>query len=165
MEIVYCIDTSSLIEMKDKYPMDVNTFKPLWVNTEKLIKDDRLIAPLDVKKEIEKGDDELSKWAKNKKKLFVSPDKKQLEKVKEILKNYPFLADSGKPGLSKADPWLIALAVERNTEEQQKLDFSRNRFIVVTEESKINPNKIPAVCKNYGIECINLIELFRKEKW
>jgi len=162
---IYCIDTSSLIEMKERYPMDVNTFKPLWVNMEKLIKDDRLIAPLEVRKEIEKGDDELKKWVKNKKKLFVRPDKKQLEKAKEILKNYPFLADSGKPDLVKADPWLITLAIERNNEEQDKLDFSSNEFIVVTEESKTNPNKIPAVCRNYGIECINLIELFRREKW
>jgi hypothetical protein len=162
MEIVYCIDTSSLIEMKDKYPMDV--FKSLWTNMERLIKDGRLIAPVDVREEIKQGDDELKKWVKSKKKLFVKHDKRQMERVKDVLKDYPFLAKSEKPGVSNADPWLIALSVVKNDKEREEL-FQGNKYIVVTEESKMKPNKIPAVCRNYNIECINLLELFRKEVW
>jgi hypothetical protein len=161
MEIVYCIDTSSLIEMKDKYPMDV--FKSLWTNMERLIKDGRLIAPVDVGEEIKQGDDELKKWVKSQKKLFVKHDKRQMERVKDVLKDYPFLAKSEKPGVSNADPWLIALSVVKNDKEKEEL-FQR-KYIVVTEESKMKPNRIPAVCRNYNIECINLLELFRKEGW
>jgi len=161
---VYCIDTSSLIEMKDKYPQDVTLFEKVWENMDNLCKENRLIAPVKVLKEIEQGDDELKKWAKGKvKKIFVKPDKKQSEKIKEILAKYSFLANSEKPG-PNADAWLIAVALVKK-EEEKGLLFSDKKYIVVTEESKTRKDRIPSVCGTYNIECINLIELFRKEGW
>jgi len=56
---IYIIDTSSLIEMKNRYPK--KNFPSLWEKVEELISKNRLISPLEVRKEIEKGDDELSK--------------------------------------------------------------------------------------------------------
>lgn len=163
---IYCIDTSSLIEIKDRYPQDVTMFKKVWNNIENLYKTKRLIAPIEVLKEIEQGDDELKRWTKGKK-IFVKPDKKQGEKIKEILEKYPFLANSEKPG-PNADPWIIALAIVKNEEEKGQL-FSDKKYIgeyiVVTEESKTRKDRIPSVCKNYNIECVNLIELFRREGW
>lgn len=163
---IYCIDTSSLIEMKDKYPQDVTLFKKLWNNMDELCRKNRLIAPIEVLKEIEQGDDELKRWAKAKeKKIFVKPDKKQSEKMKEILAKYSFLANPEKPG-PNADPWLIAIAIVKNEEEKKSPSlFGDKKYIVATEESKTRKNKMPFVCKIYNIECINLIELFRKEKW
>lgn len=161
---IYCIDTSSLIEMKDKYPQDVTLFKKVWNNMDNLCKKHRLIAPIEVLKEIEQVDDELKRWAKIKrKKIFVKPDKKQSEKIKEILAQHPFLAGSGKPG-PNADPWLIALAIIKNEEEKEQL-FSGKKYIVVTEETKTRRNRIPSVCETYNIECINLLELFKREGW
>lgn len=159
---IYCIDTSSLIEMKDKYPKD--TFPSVWQNMERLCKEGRLIAPIEVKKEIEQVDDELKRWSKGKekKKIFIKQDEKQTERMKEILAKYPFLAKYDKLG-PNADPWLIALAIEKNNEGQKEL--FQNRCIVVTEESKMRKERIPIVCKDYNIECINLIELFRREGW
>ena len=61
---IYIIDTSSLIEMKERYPK--NNFPTLWNKVEKLIQDERLITHIEVKKEIEKGDDELKEWIKKK---------------------------------------------------------------------------------------------------
>ncbi|MHA2611536.1 MAG: DUF4411 family protein [bacterium JZ-2024 1] len=156
----YCIDTSSLIEMKDKYPRDI--FRGVWQNIEKLCKDRRIISPIEVLKEIEQVDDELKKWARKMKKIFIKPNEEQSEKLKEILKSYPSLAKFEKEG-PNADPWIIALAIQKAV-EAQKILFS-DEYIVVTEESKNKPNKIPSVCRNYGIECITLIELFRKEGW
>lgn len=161
---IYCIDTSSLIEMKDKYPQDVTLFKKVWENMDNLCKELRLIAPVEVLKEIEQGDDELKRWAKGKgKKIFVKPDKRQSEKMKEILTKYSFLAHYEKSG-PNADPWLIALAIVKNEEEKEKL-FPDKKYIVVTEESKTRKERVPFACKAYNIECINLIELFRKEGW
>lgn len=157
---IYCIDTSSLIEMKDKYPQD--TFPSVWQKMDKLYTEGRLIAPSEVRKEIEQGDDELKRWTKGKRKMFIKPNEPQFVIVSEILKKYPFLAKPEKTG-PNADPWLIALAIEKNGEERKRL--FPNKYIVVTEESKTRNDRIPAVCKNYGIECINLIELFRKEGW
>jgi len=159
---IYIIDTSSLIEMKDKYPKDVSIFKPVWNNIEKLFREGRLIMPVEVLKEIEQGDDELKRWAKSKRKIFVKPNKFQFAKMSEILRSFPFLAKPEKHG-PNADPWIIALAVAKNDEKQKEL--FPNRYIVVTEESKIRQDRIPAVCRNYNIECINLIELFMRERW
>ena len=104
------------------------------------------------------------KWAKEEgKKIFVKPDKKQSEKMKEILTKYSFLANYEKPG-PNADPWLIALAIVRNEEEKGQL-FPDKKYIVVTEESKTRKDRIPFICKTYNVDCINLIELFRKEGW
>jgi hypothetical protein len=146
--------------MKDKYPED--TFPTVWENIEKLCKEDRLIAPVEVKKEIEQGDDDLKRWAKSNKKIFIAPNESQCAKVREVLRDFPFLARPNKPG-PQADPWLIALAIVKR-EEQQKTLFPNN-YIVVTEESKFKKDRIPAVCRKYNIECISLIELFRKEGW
>lgn len=148
--------------MKDKYPRDVSLFKPVWENVEKLCREGRLITSVEVLKEIGQGDDELKRWAKSKREIFIKQNKSQFAKISELLNKFPFLAKPEKPG-PNADPWVIALAVEKNREEQK--DLFPKKHIVVTEESKTKINKIPAVCKNYDIECINLIELFRREGW
>ncbi len=59
-------------------------------------------------------------------------------------------------GESGGDPWVIALA--------QDLP---NGIVVTQEKKSRNPDKpkIPNVCDNLGIECIDLIGLFRKEDW
>jgi len=109
---------------------------------EDLCKSRRLIAPFEVFKEIEEGDDELKVWAKQNKNIFIKPDGKQTEIVRKILKNHPYLAKSQKIG-PNADPWIIALAIRENEKTQQTL--FPNVYIVVTEESKTKPQKIPNV--------------------
>jgi len=163
VNIIYCIDTSSLIELKEKYPQTI--FTNLWNNIDELIQKGRIIAPVEVKKEIEKGDDELKSWVKNKRrnKMFIKPDKFQFEKAKEILSKYTFLAKSDKVDDVNADPWLISLVVKKLDEEKEIL--FKNQYIIVTEESQIRSNRIPTVCKQINIECINLIKMFEQEGW
>lgn len=153
---IYIIDASSLIEMKDKYPE--NTFPSVWKKMDELYKERRLIAPAEVKDEL--LDDELKKWIKNKKKMFIKPDEEQIKMVKEILSKFRFLAKPEKPEGPNADPWLIALAVVLKNKS-----LFPEEYIIVTEESKFRPNKIPAVAKHYNIESINLKELFQREGW
>jgi len=162
---IYIIDTSSLIEMKERYPK--KNFPTLWNKVEKLIQDERLITHIEVKKEIEKGDDELKEWIKKKniKKMFIKPDKNQIEKVQEILKKYPFLAKADKPEEPNADPWLIALAIVKKEKEIRLVIGKRNNYIIVTEESSRKIHRIPRVCKEIGIECIKFIELVKREGW
>ncbi|MCX7987876.1 MAG: DUF4411 family protein [Thermodesulfovibrio sp.] len=161
-QCIYIGDTSSLIEMKNRYPPDV--FSQLWEKMDELYNNGRLVAPLEVKKEIEKGDDDLVKWIENKKKMFIKPDKFQSKKVKEILKDFPFLAKAEETGLN-ADPWIIALAIQEKQNIQEQLNFYEKEVFILTEESKSNPKRIPSVAQKYGIECVNIIELFRKEGW
>jgi len=158
--IIYVMDTSSLIKMKEQYPRA--TFPSVWRKLEDLCKSGRLIAPLEVLKEIEEGDDELKVWAKKVKNIFIKPDKRQTEIVKDILSKHSYLAKPQKTG-PNADPWIIALAIRENEKTQQTL--FPNVYIVVTEESKTKPQKIPGVCRDYGIDCINILELFEREGW
>ena len=149
--------------MKERYPK--KNFPTLWKKVEELIQLRRIIAPEGVKKEIEKGDDELKEWIKDKniKKMFIKPDENQIKNVKKILKEYLFLAKADKPEEPNADPWLIALAIVKKEEESKQL--IRNTYIIVTEESPGKIHRIPWVCKEIGIECIKFIGLIQRERW
>jgi hypothetical protein len=123
-----------------------------------------LIAPEEVKEEL--LDNELKKWIRNKKKMFIKPDEEQIKMVKDILKKFPFLAKLEKLGGPNADPWIIALAIIlKNKKDQTLFPEEYDEYIILTEESKNKPNRIPAVAEQYGIESINLRELFQKEGW
>ena len=159
----YVIDSSSLIELNRRYPIDV--FPTLWKNVEDLINDGYLISHKEVFKEISVMDDSLNKWAKKQKRLFRELDEKQMEIVREILKKYPSLAKSDNESAA-ADPFVIALAVEMGSDPQKTLTSSVKGRIIVTEERlRGNRVRIPFVCKEYNLECINIIEMCRVEGW
>lgn len=121
-----------------------------------------MIAPKEVREEIRQGDDELVPWAKGRKTMFKAPDKEQLECVKEIEAIFPSLVDPSKQ-TPQADPFVVALAHCGTKAEVSSL-FQRKR-IVVTEERRTRPHGIPQVCAHYNIECISLMDLFRREGW
>lgn len=158
LENKYIIDSCSLIDLKIKYPADV--FPGIWDKIDDLIVSNRLIAPEEVFNEIENGDDELVPWAKKRKDIFVSPDRKQIELLKEILEKYPFLGHYEKEG-PNADPWIIALARAKN----EFPTLIPAQYVVVTEESQLRRSRIPFVCNEYQIKCINVIQLFKEEGW
>jgi len=159
----YVIDSSSLIELNVKYPIDV--FPSLWKKIESLINHGVLIAPKEVLKEISVFDDSLKKWAMKQKKLFKDLTENQIKIVIEILRKYPSLAkpDSELPA---ADPFIIALAIELERSPQKTLTPSVKKRIIVTEERLRGQRvRIPLVCKEYGIECITIIDMCRIEGW
>ena len=53
-----------------------------------MIRNGELIAPLEVYKEIEIGQDEIYEWCKNNKKMFNDVDECQGQKLKDIKKQY-----------------------------------------------------------------------------
>jgi hypothetical protein len=159
----YVVDTSSLIEMKTKYPFDV--FPGIWQRTERLIERDLLVAPTEVLKELLPKDDSLAKWAKKNRRMFRQLDVYQIEKAREIVNEFPKIAKSDSE-VAAADPFVIALAIELQESPQQILGTAVKKNIVVTEEKmRGNEIRIPLICKKYGVDCINAIELFRKEGW
>ncbi len=159
----YVIDSSSLIELNRRYPIDV--FPTLWKNVETLISKGQLISHREVLKEISLMDDSLKKWAKKQKKFFKKLDERQMEIVREILRKYPSLAKSDNE-TAAADPFVIALAVEMGSAPQKTLfQTVKGRIIVTEEKLRGNKVKIPFVCKEYNIECINIIEMCRVEGW
>jgi hypothetical protein len=156
----YIIDTSSLVKLNRNNPLDV--FPSIWKNLEKLVLNNQLIAPKEVLNEIIQNDDQLTKWAKNQKGMFIEPTEKQIGFVKDILKEYPSILDIDRK--NDADPWVIALALEMMTDPQKKL-FSIKRIVVTEEKLRGNKIKIPFICENKSIESIDIITLFRIEGW
>lgn len=104
----WCIDTSALIEPWVRlYPPDV--FQPVWDALAQMAQEGLIVAPVEVKLELERQKDDLYEWACGLHGLFVDPDREQLEKLAEIVQGHDGLV---KPNSMKsaADPWVIALA-------------------------------------------------------
>jgi len=161
---IYCIDSSVWIKIKDEYPIDI--FPSLWSNIIDLINKNRVITPKEVINEI--FDEEILIWIKDYEDLFVIDlNAKQIEKVKDVVRNFPDIVDYEKER-PDADPFIIGLVLARKEEESTSLITINNVYIVVTDESPTKRGyrkKIPYVCSQYGIECINLFQFFRREGW
>lgn len=152
-ELVYVVDTSALVDLPILYPRAV--FDGLWTSLEQLIADQRLIAPHEVYRELGKKDDEVFKWVKRHKAMFVDLGAAQQALLREILGAFPNWIDreTDKP---VADPLVIALARSGSTP----------RCVVAHE----NPGgkgatRIPNVCQQYGIDYVKLAEMSVREGW
>ena len=125
------------------------------------IKTGEIISPRQVMEEINKKDDELRKWLQDKKdrKTFVpklSTDEKQKNEnnALNIVKEYPKILK--RQGKMEADPYVIALAQ------------LRNGTVVTTERDNHrlgDKHKIPAVCRDLKIKCINPMQHIKERGW
>jgi hypothetical protein len=150
--VSYCIDTSALIAAwSERYP--IRRFKPFWDKMDGLAASQRLVAPEDVRREIQKKADGLYKWVNERKPMFVELEESVQQSARDILRDYPWLLKNV-PGKSPADPFVIALAKVRG-------------LVVVTEEGRGSTKKpkIPDVCEAVGIHCVNLLGLLEEEDW
>jgi len=159
-EFVYIIDSSSLIALNKTNPMYI--FPSTWKRIEGLVHQNRLLAPREVLDEITRFDDVLAEWGKGHPRIFVDPTSQQIKMVKEILNKYPSLIERGKQ--FSADPWVIALAVELIRNDQSTL-VEVKRIVVTEEKLRGNRIRIPYVCKEYNVEAIDVLDMFRREGW
>lgn len=147
---IYVIDTCSLTKMRHTYPEDV--FPKAWEKLNELVSSGTLISAEDVYEELCAFDDEIFQWAAKNNEIFHPLDYDVQREAIKLLEKYPTLLDL-KKNKSSGDPFIIATAKLYNC-------------ILVTEEKPSNsPSrvKIPDVCQEIGIECISLIEMFRRE--
>lgn len=159
---VYCIDTSSLIECNLKYPE--SNFPGLWKRLRQLVDDDRLITTRQVRRELKSKADQAAVWVKDNKRMVRTPTDEEWIKAQEVRDEFPKLVDPEKEK-EDADPFLIGLAlVER--EKAQAWGWNVE-YVVVSEEStkRRGKDKIPTVCKHYGLRCIRLLQLIQEEGW
>jgi hypothetical protein len=157
----YCIDTSALIDLKNRYPQKV--FPGLWRRMEQLVHDERLIAPSDVYEELIRGDDEISRWAKQYKSMFRRQDAHLIREAKEVVRQAPSLNDPNKIG-AHADPFVVALARIDHQYGQSQL-FQYSCIVVSHEAESKGRRKIADACRHFGLECITLPTLFAREGW
>jgi len=151
----YCLDTNFFIEAWNKYysPEFCSSY---WNIIDDLAKKGIVFIPQEVKKEIDKGDDNLKNWLKDKK-YFVKPitEKVQLclKKIYNQNPNHKYLSNNVK-NRSIADPWVIAHAMAEEA-------------TVVTKEylsNSSNPQKIkiPDVCENMNIPWIDDFDFIKE---
>ena len=152
---MFVIDTSSILQAwKRDYPPD--TFPTLWQKIEQLAAQGVLIAPSEVLLELERGGDEIYRWARGQASLFVEPDEEVQGIVGEIVDRWPaFVPDDSHDGVW-ADPYVVALAAVRSG--------SAVTGEVAASLAARRP-KIPNICQAMGIPCSNLLGLLRSRGW
>lgn len=103
----YSIDTSAILDgWRRHYPRDV--FPEIWRRSEALIRKGDLRATEEVKRELEKKNDDALAWARQQEALFVPIDDLVQDAVSEILVEHERLIDTRR-GRSGADPFVIRL--------------------------------------------------------
>jgi Domain of unknown function (DUF4411) len=149
---IYSIDSSALIHGWRRVYRPKN-FGIVWDHLGVLAEEGRLRASIEVLNELQRKEDELLVWCKDRKeKLFVEIDDDIQTHLSRIMGNHPRLVDTVK-GRSSADPFVIALAATMNPS-----------MIVVTEEYE-GKTRIPDVCIAESIEYCRLADLIERENW
>lgn len=148
---VYCLDSNVLIQAWQKYYSPV-ICPSYWDVLNNLGVQNRIFIPRIVFEEITRTEDALSKWIKTSNIPVLEINSGVAQCLKEIYATNPyhkFLVDNTKQR-SLADPWVIASAMSEDA-------------CVVTKEEKITAAntdriKIPNVCENMHVRCINDFE-------
>src|SRR5882672_3723032 len=142
----YCIDTSGWLDGWVRYyPPDV--FPTLWSNLDKLIDAQEIISSEEVYVELAQKDDELHDWVQHRKHMLLPLTEEIQRQVASLLGEYPRLVDTLR-GRSKADPFVIATAIELNA-------------AIATGEvvtGRMDKPRIPDICQVRGIRCINFLQ-------
>lgn len=153
----HLIDTSILVEAHRRhYPFDV---VPSFWNSILGIKNDGNIVSIDkVFQEIKNGGDDLLDWCRTRlpQDFFLdsSVSVSEFQQISQWINNSDYKEEAKRKFLndSVADIWLIAYA-------------KKNGYTIVTEEISTPQSKkkikIPDVCAQFGIPCINTIDMYR----
>ncbi|MBU0713692.1 DUF4411 family protein [bacterium] len=157
-EKVYCFDSSIFIGLNR-----IHGFIPMpdiWEELDHLFLSGRLISHIFVYNEF--NPDFLGKWAKDREKYFMNITENQFVTVSQILARFDKLIDPNKEK-NQADPWIIALAMEKNQENSL---FGQNKeYYVVSRESPRSAIKIPAVCDAFTVPHMTLDEFLEDNGW
>lgn len=147
---IWCPDTSAFVNPWNKwYPPDVAP--GYWSRLEELARSDRLRVTEEVRDELEKVEDDLHAWARARLDWFPLTDDVQ-RVVTEIMTRYGRLVDTRK-NRSRADPFVIATASVTGA------------TVITTEEHGTSTKpKIPYVCGELGVACVNVLEFIRTER-
>ena len=156
-EEIFCIDTNVLIQAWQKY-YSPDFCSDYWDILNRLGQDGRIFIPEAVLDEIKKAEDSLSIWLKNSNipvKIIDEPVTNNVQKIFAKAEVHKYLVDNTRLR-SMADPWVIAHAMHEQA-------------TVVTKEEKVTAVssrriKIPNVCENMGVPCIDDFEMIRRLK-
>jgi len=145
---IYIFDTSSFVTLRQFYPEDI--FEPLHDALKVILESGKVVLIDMVLEELRDKEPKLYTYLK-----VTVPKGKQLSfetyivETQRIIQSY--YDSKGKSHKLKADPHIISCAKAEGLK-------------IVTEELNSDVTKIPYVCGQEKVDCINLIDFMRKEK-
>lgn len=154
---VYVIDTSALMRLDLTFKRENPVFTAIWEEIEDLIVQGRFVVIDFVEQEINdyRGKEVFLKdWVKKwRKRLVVETDAESFNAARPIINeeyNTGFLKPNKQAeGKEEADPYLIGFCKVHN-------------YVLITDENKLKPNRIPAVAQKNGVKCIDVYEFLRE---
>ncbi len=156
---IYCFDTSAFVTLSRANENIIEIPKSLWDYLEKMMKAGIIISHRIVFDEISsnsKNPDFITKWIANKRSYFLDKTPIQIKFMPNIVRQCPWLIDY-KMEREQADPWLIALAIEKSKDQTI---FDVTTSIVVSQENPNSSKKIPAACGCFNIKHLSLRKFF-----
>lgn len=157
---MYSTDTSALMTWWiRRYPRDV--FPGIVARMEQLVKAGRLLASEYVLQELGAKNDPLFDWAKAQGGLFVPTDAPVQQRAAGLIRRYPILIDPTAKRPVQADPFVIALAAERQLTVVTSETYARTK----TSGKRRQRTYIPDVCGAVGVPAIDFLEMMRREGW
>lgn len=155
---MHLLDANVFIESKNVY-YDFETFPGFWdwLDAEQMY--GNLGSIQSIYDELVGGNDDLADWAKDRKKLgwFIQNDDIETQRIfRQIASwviDYDFRGIAKSEFLYGGDPWLIAKAkaIGATVVTQETFEPQSKRKV-----------KIPNVCREFGVPCINIFELLRQ---
>ncbi|WP_081610511.1 DUF4411 family protein [Mariniradius saccharolyticus] len=154
---VYVIDTSALMRLDLTFKRENPVFTAIWEEIEDLIVQGRFLVIDFVEQEINEYrgkeiflKDWVNKWRKR---LVVETDANSFNAARPIINeeyNTGFLKPNKQAeGKEEADPYLIGFCKVHN-------------YVLITDENKLKPNRIPAVAHKNGVKCIDVYEFLHE---
>ncbi len=151
--IFYSFDTSALLNgRRDLFRPTV--FRSLWDRIEERISAGAIRAVDIVKEELSRRDDETYQWAETQAGLFCPLEEPIQLATRRVLQAHARLVGVGGKR-SGADPFVVALALVK-------------KGTVITEETasgNIEKPKIPDVCEDLDVPCLNLMGFIEEQNW
>ena len=148
IEGIYCLDTSALLFMADRYSSDI--FPEVWELLTELAASEAIIAPREVRRELERKEDNGAlAWVKANTAMFQVLDAEQCRVARDIISSPQFhgLVDFDAE-LPDADPFVVALAVKT----RDLTGFFGTAPAVVAVDSQEMGTSLESVCEDAGYQ-------------
>lgn len=160
---IYSIDTNVFLDIW--CPPEGNIYSKsrmpeLWAHIESLVGEGRIIATKEVYDELcDHASPDLKQWLDDHKSMFSLSDK-QVGYADDVINSvYSKYKDGYRPEVKDAaDPFVVAVALEHCatvlTQEQRQDPH---------DPALVNGPKIPTICAEYNLPCVNIEEFVTKE--
>lgn len=151
---MYVFDTNVFYALGHFYP---SRFPTIWARLEDLVKGGDLRSVKEVLREIESNCpfESIERWAKAHRRIFKPPSEKEMSFVVQIFEKKQYRGFVKRQnilkGLPVADPFVIAAAKD-----------SGGR-VVTLESPTAGGARIPAACRDFGVDCIDLENFLERE--